>query len=128
MFRDRRRAAKIDTRAAPDYASRMIQSEALARIRSGARVRVHERVIEGNKTRVSAFEGIVIARKHGSETGASFTVRGKFGEYGVEKTYAVQSPLIEKVDVLVSPKKVSRSKLYYIRGISARRLQKKLRA
>ena len=95
-------------------------------IKPGAKVKVWERIKEGEKERLSAFAGIVIARKHGSEKGATFTVRGKLGEHGLEKTYPIHSPLISKVDVISSPKKITRSKLYYVRTISAKRIKEKL--
>ncbi len=97
----------------------MIDKEILAKIKSGSRVKVHEK--SG-----SVFEGIVIARKHGSETGATMTVRATVADVGVEKVYPVHSPTIEKVEVLSSPKKIHRSKLYYLRNLSAKRTRQKL--
>ncbi len=104
----------------------MIDQEIIKNIRSGSRVKVYERIKEGEKERISAFEGIVIARKHGSEKGATFIVRGKLGEYGLEKTYPIHSPLIHKIEILGSKDKVSRSKLYYIRELPAKRIKEKL--
>ena len=95
-------------------------------IKTGTKVKVYENIKEGGKERVGFFEGIVIARKHGSEKGATFTVRGKLGEHGLEKTYPVHSPLINKVDILSAPKKVRRSKLYYIRDLSVKRIKEKI--
>lgn len=103
-----------------------MDQEVLNKIKSGAKVKVWEKIKEGDKERLSAFEGIVIARKHGDEKGGTFTVRGKLGEYGLEKIYPVHSPLISKVDIISSPKKVSRSKLYYVRDLSARRIKEKI--
>ena len=96
------------------------------KIKPGAKVRVWERIKEGEKERQSAFEGIVIARKHGSEAGASFTVRAVLQEVGVEKVFPLHSPTIAKVDVLSSPKKVHRAKLYYLRGFSSRKTKERL--
>lgn len=90
----------------------------MAKIKSGATVRVHERFKEGDKERSGTFEGLVLARKHGTEAGATFTVRGTVAGVGVEKVYPIHSPRIAKVDVISSPKKVKRSKLYYIRDLS----------
>lgn len=104
----------------------MIQEEDTAKIKSGAKVKVHERVKEGGKERISIFEGVVIARKHGSEPGATFTVRGKLGEYGLEKTYPIHSPLVKKIEFLLSPKKVKRSKLYYLRKLSTKKVREKI--
>ncbi|MFH1192796.1 MAG: 50S ribosomal protein L19 [Candidatus Jorgensenbacteria bacterium] len=100
----------------------------MKKIRPGARVRVWERIKEGDKERQSAFEGVVIARKHGSEAGASFTVRTTLHEVGVEKVYPIHSPTIAKVEVLSSPKKVHRAKLYYLRGFSAKKTKERLAA
>lgn len=99
----------------------------MKKIKPGARVRVWERIKEGEKERQSAFEGIVIARKHGSEAGASFTVRATLQEVGVEKVYPIHSPMIAKVDVLSSPKKVHRAKLYYLRGFSAKKAKERMK-
>jgi len=96
----------------------MINLDIMKKIRPGAKVRVYE-----GKT---PFEGLVIARKHGSEPGATFTVRTMVAGVGVEKIYPVHSPSITKVDVVSSPKKVHRSKLYFVRGISAARIRAKL--
>ena len=104
----------------------MIPSGILAKIKPGATVRVYEKVKEGDKERVAQFSGLVLARKHGSETGATFTVRAVVAGVGVEKVFPINSPLIEKVTVMNSPKKVSRSKLYYLRGRSAAEIRQKL--
>jgi large subunit ribosomal protein L19 len=104
----------------------MISKETLDKIKSGATVRVWEKVKEGEKDRVSRFEGMVLARKHGSEIGATFTVRGVVAGIGVEKVFPINSPRIDKVDIINSPKKVSRSKLYYVRDLSKRETRKKL--
>ncbi len=108
-------------------------------IKPGAQVRVHEIIKEvvtavkkgkgkeaARKTRMSVFSGLVLARKHGSEAGASFTVRTIIAGEGIEKVYPLHSPLIAKVDIVSSPKKVSRAKLYYLRGSSMKKAQQKL--
>ena len=105
----------------------MIPTEVLEKIRPGARVRVWERIKEGDKERQSAFEGIVLARKHGDEAGATFTVRAILQEVGGEKVYPVHSPVIAKVEVISSPKKVSRAKLYFLRKLSPKRVAEKLK-
>lgn len=96
----------------------MINAEILKRIKSGAKVKVYE----GK----SMFGGLVIARKHGSEPGATFTVRSIVAGVSVEKVYPIHSPAITKVDVLSSPKKVHRSKLYFVRNKSGSEIRKKL--
>jgi large subunit ribosomal protein L19 len=82
-------------------------------INIGDTVRVHNRIKEGNKERIQMFEGTVIAKKGGgiSET---FTVRRVSYGIGVEKTFPIHSPNVEKVDVIRSGK-VRRAKLYYLR-------------
>ncbi|MEK7612151.1 MAG: 50S ribosomal protein L19 [Patescibacteria group bacterium] len=97
-------------------------------LKSGSTVRVFERVKEGDKERISRFEGIVLARKHGNEPGASFTVRATIAGVGVEKVYQLHSPLIDKIEVLEFPRKVSRSKLYYIRDLSRKALRRKVKS
>jgi large subunit ribosomal protein L19 len=91
----------------------------------GDTVRVHVRVIEGEKERTQLFEGIVI-RKRGEGGRASFTVRRISYGVGVERTFPLHSPRIEKIDV-VRHGKVRRSKLYYLRSLAgkAARLKEK---
>jgi large subunit ribosomal protein L19 len=91
----------------------------------GDTVRVHVRVVEGEKERTQLFEGIVI-RRRGEGGRASFTVRRVSYGVGVERTFPVHSPRIEKIDV-VRHAKVRRSKLYYLRGLAgkAARLKEK---
>jgi large subunit ribosomal protein L19 len=96
----------------------MISSDIMQKIKPGAKVRVYE-----GKT---PFEGLVIARKHGSEAGATFTVRTIVAGVGVEKVYPIHSPAIVKVQVVSAPKKIGRSKLYFVRGMSGTRIRQKL--
>lgn len=96
----------------------MISQEIIAKIKPGAKVRVFE-----GKT---PFEGVVLARKHGSEPGATFTVRTILAGVGVEKVYPIHSPSIQKLEVVSSPKNVRRAKLYFIRNISGARVRQKL--
>ena len=96
----------------------MIPVDALKQIKPGARVRVYEGKIP--------FEGLVIARKHGTEAGATFTVRAVVAGVGVEKVYPVHSPAVTKVTVVSSPKKVHRAKLYWVRKASGVRIRQKL--
>ncbi len=106
----------------------MIDLETLKKIRPGARVKVFSAwggSASGREGK-SAFEGLVIARKHGSEAGATFTVRAIIAGVGVEKIYPVHSPAIKKVTVVSSPRKVHRSKLYFVRKESGSRIREKL--
>lgn len=98
----------------------------MKQIKPGATVRVHERIKDGDKERESIFEGLVLARKHGSEAGASFTVRGVIAKVGVEKVYPIHSPRIATVDIISSPKKVHRAKLYYMRDLSKKEIRQKM--
>ncbi|MEK7549293.1 MAG: 50S ribosomal protein L19 [Patescibacteria group bacterium] len=104
----------------------MIPEDILVKIKSGAVVKVSETIKEGDKERISNFKGVVIARKHGREIGATFTVRANLGGVGVEKVYPINSPVIAKVEILSSPKKVHRSKLYFIRKISQKVSREKI--
>ncbi|MBI1962387.1 MAG: 50S ribosomal protein L19 [Candidatus Rokubacteria bacterium] len=91
----------------------------------GDTVRVHVKVVEGEKERLQVFEGVVI-RKRGEGARASFTVRRISYGVGVERTFPLHSPRIEKVEV-GRKSRVRRSKLYYLRGLAgkAARLKEK---
>ena len=82
-------------------------------LRVGNTVKVHVRIKEGNKERIQVFEGIII-KKQGGGVNATFTVRKNSYGVGVEKTFLVHSPLVEKVE-LVRVGKARRAKLYYLR-------------
>ena len=82
-------------------------------LRVGNTVRVHVRIKEGNKERIQVFEGIII-KKQGGGVNSTFTVRKTSYGVGVEKTFLVHSPLVEKVEV-VRVGKARRAKLYYLR-------------
>jgi len=81
--------------------------------RPGDSVKVHIRIIEGNKERIQIFQGVVIKRKNG-QMDASYTVRKVSHGVGVEKTFALHNPRIEKIE-LVTRGRVRRSRLYYLR-------------
>lgn len=95
-------------------------------IRSGDTVRVHQKIQEKGKTRLQVFEGMVLARKHGTEAGASFTVRKSANGYGVERIFPLYSPNIDKVEI-VKRSKVRRAKLYYIRDKAVKEINKRLK-
>ncbi len=90
------------------------QMRKVPRFKAGDTVRVHFQVIEGQRRRVQVYEGVVIKRQ-GSGARETFTVRKQSFGVGVERTFPVHSPKIEKVDV-VSIGDVNRAKLYYLRG------------
>jgi large subunit ribosomal protein L19 len=94
-----------------------IEQRQLARVpafRPGDRVRVHFQVIEGNRRRTQVFEGVVMKRQ-GASSRETFTVRKQSFGVGVERTFPVHSPKIEKLEV-VARGDVRRAKLYYLRG------------
>lgn len=82
-------------------------------LKVGNTVRVHQRIKEGNRERIQVFEGIII-KKQGGGVNATFTVRRVAYGVGVEKTFLVHSPMVEKVEV-VRVGKARRAKLYYLR-------------
>jgi large subunit ribosomal protein L19 len=94
-------------------------------IRAGDTVRVHQKIKEGQKTRVQVFEGLVIAVRHGKEAGATFTVRKVANGIGVERIYPLYSPVIEKVEI-TRRSKVRRAKLFYIRDKAASSVRRQL--
>lgn len=96
------------------------------KIEPGNTVKVWQKIKEGEKTRLQAFEGLIIAHKHGCESGATFTVRKISGGIGVERIFPLFSPNIEKVD-LVKKSKARRAKLYYVRGKAAKEIRKKMK-
>ncbi len=84
----------------------------------GDSVRVHVKVIEGEKERVQVFEGVVLRRSGGANR-ETFTVRKTSYGVGVERTFPVHSPRIDKIDV-VTRGQVRRAKLYYLRNLSGK--------
>ncbi len=83
--------------------------------RPGDTIKVHIRIIEGNKERVQLFQGVVIKCKRGTMD-ASYTVRKISHGIGVEKTFALHNPRIEKIEI-VTRGRVRRSRLYYLRNL-----------
>ena len=86
----------------------------LPSFRSGDTVRVHVKIKEGEKFRIQVFEGVVIAQKKNGVS-STFTVRKVSSGYGVERIFPVNSPIIEKLEIVKSGK-VRRARLYYLRG------------
>lgn len=95
-------------------------------MRPGDTVRVFQKIEEKGKYRLQIFEGLVLARKHGSEAGGTFTVRRVASGVGVEKIFPLYSPMIEKIEV-VKRSRVRRAKLYFIREKVAREARRQLR-
>jgi len=95
-------------------------------IRAGDTVRVVQKIKEKDKTRLQTFEGLVLARKHGNEAGATFTVRRVSSGVGVEKIFPLYSPVIEKIEI-TKRAKVRRAKLYHIRRKAAKEIKREMR-
>lgn len=95
-------------------------------LRSGDTVRVWQKIVEKGKTRLQAFEGLVLARKHGREAGATFTVRRIASGVGVEKIFPLYSPIIDKIEI-IKRSKVRRAKLYHIRDKAAKDIRRQMR-
>ena len=106
-----------------DFLQNRIKSN-IPDVRAGDTVRVHERIKEGKKERVQVFEGLVLARKRGSEAGATITVRKVVDNVGVEKTFPLHSPTIEKIEIK-SRARVRRAKLYFLREAKGKRAKLK---
>jgi large subunit ribosomal protein L19 len=83
--------------------------------RPGDTLKVHVRVVEGNRSRIQVFQGVVI-RRHGAGVRETFTVRKVSFGVGVERTFPVHTPIIEKIEV-VTRGDVRRAKLYYLREL-----------
>ncbi len=95
-------------------------------LRSGDTIRVWQKIKEGEKSRLQAFEGLVLARKHGDEAGATFTVRRTIDGVGVERIFPLYSPMIDEIEI-VRRSKVHRSKLYFVREKAAKEIKRQMR-
>ncbi len=96
-------------------------------MRSGDTIRVWQKIKEGDKTRLQAFEGMILAIKHGKEAGGTFTVRKVIDEVGVERIFPLYSPAIDSIEVL-KKSNAKRSKLYYVREKATKELRKHLKS
>jgi large subunit ribosomal protein L19 len=95
-------------------------------LRSGDTVRVWQKIKEGDKTRLQAFEGLILSRKHGDEPGATFTVRKVVDGVGVERIFPLYSPMIDEIET-VRRSKVRRSKLYFVREKATKEIRRQMR-
>lgn len=95
-------------------------------IKAGDTVKVHLKIKEGDKSRIQVFEGLVLARKHNKEAGATFTVRKVASGVGVERIFPLYTPNIDKVEV-IKRAKVRRAKLYHIRDKATKEISRQLR-
>jgi large subunit ribosomal protein L19 len=96
-----------------------LQSERPA-FRAGDRVKVHVKVVEGEKTRIQVFEGDVVGRRGGEGLRATFCVRKTSAGVGVERVFPLHSPNVDKIEV-VRRGKVRRAKLYYLRDLRGKK-------
>ena len=111
-----------------------VSARAKLDVRAGDTVRVWQKITERimekdkvkEKVRSQAFEGLVLARKHGSEAGATFTVRKVIDGIGVEKIFPLYAPSIEKVEIL-RRSKVRHAKLYHVRRKAAKEIRREMR-
>ena len=94
---------------------------------AGDTIRVWQKVKEGGKVRLQAFEGLVLARKHGFESGATFTVRKIAAGVGVERVFPLFSPDVDKIEIKARAKKIRRAKIYYVRDRAQREIRHKMK-
>ena len=90
----------------------------ITEFRAGDTVRVHAKVVEGTRERIQIFEGVVISRK-GQGISEMYTVRKISGGIGVERTFPIHTPRVDKIEV-VRYGKVRRAKLYYLRALQGK--------
>lgn len=102
-----------------------IKRDDIPDFRAGDTVKVHVKVVEGNRSRIQVFQGVVI-RVHGSGVGRTFTVRKVSFGVGVERTFPVHSPIFETLEV-VTRGDVRRAKLYYLRNLRGKKAKIKER-
>ena len=96
--------------------------------KAGDTINVTSKILdEKGKYRLQSFEGIVLARKHGKEAGATFTVRKVASGVGVERIFPLYSPMIDKVEI-TKRARARRSKLYYIRTKAVKDVRRKMRS
>lgn len=95
--------------------------------KAGDTVRVWGKIQEKGKTRLQAFEGLVLSRKHGTESGASFTIRKIAQGVGVERIFPLFSPNIDRIEI-IKRSKTRRNKLYYIRDKAVKEVKKRLKS
>ena len=112
-----------DTQITPVYA----KARKDIRLSPGDTVRVYQKIVEKDKVRIQVFEGVIIAYKHGTEPGATFTVRRKSSDgIAVEKIFPLYSPMIDKIEV-TKRTKTRRARLYFLREKTQKQIKDKLK-
>ncbi len=109
-----------------DFTSVNQEERKKIRIKSGDTVKVWIKIKEKDKVRLQAFEGLVLSVKHGTEPGATFTVRKVSNGVGIEKIFPLYSPNIDKIEI-TKKGQVRKSKLYYLREKVAREIRRQMR-
>jgi large subunit ribosomal protein L19 len=104
-----------------------VEARKKIQFKAGDTVRVKVKIQEKGKVRLQTFEGLVIARKHGHEAGATFTVRKVSNGVGVERIFPLYSPILESIE-LVKKSKTRQSKLYFLREKTAKEVRRKLKS
>ncbi len=105
-----------------------IEARKKLKFKAGDTVRVWSKIVdEKGKSRLQAFEGMVLARKHGTEAGATFTVRKVASNVGVERIFPLYSPIIDKIES-IRKSRARRSKLYYVRTKAKKDVRRKMRS
>jgi large subunit ribosomal protein L19 len=94
---------------------------------AGDTVRVWSKIEDKGKYRLQAFEGLVLARKHGKTMGGTFTVRKVSNSVGVERIFPLFSPMVDKIEI-VKKSRARRSKLYYVRTKAVRDVRRKMKS
>jgi large subunit ribosomal protein L19 len=107
-------------------ATRKMEERKTLDLKSGDTIRVHQKIKDGDKYRIQVFEGLVLARKHGSEIGATFTVRKVVDGIGVERIFPLYSPAIEKIEI-TRRSKTRRAKLYFVRRKAVKEMKKRMK-
>jgi large subunit ribosomal protein L19 len=100
------------------------QEKKVPDLKPGDTIKVHQKIKDGDKERIQIFEGIIIAKKHGKGISGTITVRKVVDGVGVERIFPINSPAIEKIEV-VRHGKVRRSKLYYLRTAKGKKAKLK---
>ena len=92
----------------------------LPEVKAGDLIKIWQKIKEKDKERVSPFEGLVIAKKHGRGINATITVRGEVKGVYVEKIFPIHSPTIDRIEI-IAHHKIKRAKLYYLRTAKGKR-------